>query len=233
MNKQDSKPVLPVCFCIHRNGSMGARTALNGREVSRLNLVAAGIRNFVETGLSPNAPYELDAAVLVFSGSTMWIQKFGTVTYADQIPDLKYDGVDCCLGEALAMALDAIENRVERSKREGQECLRPILVMVSAGNENYGRADVLSRSSERCGALIQQQKLTAVMYAMTTRANEELLRSAAPGGTVEYVRTAEIIDKLSGIGSYAQANVHRLQEPLRDASPYILGIYTDVLQGRG
>lgn len=261
MNKQVNKPILPVCFCIHRNIVMGARIEVNGQEVRRLELIAEGIRQFVNTGLAA-AAYELDAAILVFSDSTVWIRKFGEV---GAIPDLQGDGTECCMGEALGVALNAIEDRVAKCTSEGRKCLRPILVVVSAGAENYGLPAVLEDNSKRCGALIAQGKLTARMYSMSKRADQGLLRTAAPGGTVEHARADEIIGKLSGLGRYVQAdenngkgsgagsnvkkeenngkgsgagsytwpNPGRTTQGPGDASSYILGIYTDPFPERG
>lgn len=233
MNKQDKRPILPVCFCIHRNGTMGAHIQVDQQVLRILDLVTEGIRRFVDTGMDPNVPYQPDTAILLFSGASVWLREFGTVTRSDQIPDLTFNGIDCCLGNALGMALDAIQLQTERCAQTGLPYMKPILVVVSAGEQDDGPRDTLQKNAARCGSSIRSGDLTAVMYGVTNYANEDLLRFAAPGGIVEHVRMRDLPEKLSGVGIYAQEAKPRSGTVFGDAREYILGIYTDVLRERG
>ena len=243
MSNYDSLPILPVCFCIHRNVVMEYHISVGGREVAPMDLITNGIRKFVQNSSGANAAFQTEVAIALFSGSFNWIQGFTSVTAASQIPNLEPSiEVDCCLGNALAQALDAIEQRMRRGITDGKKYLKPLLVIVSNSTnpkkaeyknnpdtEDDGPVEILRKSAARCEELINSQKLTVLVYGLQDYANENLLRYAVPGGIIQSVPIAQMSDVLSRIGSYANEPIVQQTPPVRDASSYILGIYTDVL----
>lgn len=269
--RNDGRPIQPICFCIHRNVTMGTpKTIFNGEilrlppvadgllgtiktdpvkgryvEITRLQLVTAGIRGFLETALRPDCPFIPDVALLQFGANTGWVREFRIPEHDDEISELIDDSKpDHCLGEALNKALDAITERVSMYRREGTPCLRPILIVVSAGRKNYGPEEVLMRASGRCSEQICSGELTAVLCGTTNNTSMELLRDAAPGGIVESVSMTEIPEFLKKVWKYVKpetAQVHnpsggfssgrassRRAEKTGNAEPYILGIFKDV-----
>lgn len=236
----DTRPILPVCFCIHRNVTMGSRKKVNGEIKTRLAQITEGLRGFVDAGLRPDAPCIPDLALLLFAGSSHLFREFRIPAHSEEIPQLCDDTTpDCCLGEAVNNALDAIESRVSLYRARGITFLQPLLIVVSSGRENDGPQEVLERASMRCREKILRGELTAVLFGTTVNTSLELLRAVAPGGIVKSVEMADLPAVLTAVWQYARletastgsGNSHevpRSGEHTGSAAPYILGIFTDV-----
>lgn len=258
----DNRPIQPVCFCIHNNGTMGAPRYIHeeaviyllenadllseldydeiGYKVDRLRLVTAGIREFVAQGLDIRSKAVPDVAIQLFSNTVLpprnsaiqWDNSFprGFFLPGDprQIPVLKCVGEDCCLGQALSESLDLIAQQVKTHHEAGRDCLRPILVVVSAGRDNDGLPNVLESASRRCRDLIVQGALTVLMYGTTKNTNMELLSSTAPGAVVKSVDMTQIPWELKNVWQHVTVKSNR-DVPVRgDAKEYILGVFSDV-----
>lgn len=234
MAMNDTKPILPICFCVHRNVAMAKRDLIDGKVTRRLELVTNGIRSFLEKGFNVNSGYTPDAAILLFSGSANWLSEFGTILDAQDVEMIQGESeTRCCLGNAMSAALKAIEKRVESHRRNGKHYLKPILVVVSAGEENYGQQNVWDEASRQCQRKIQKKELTALMCAVTRIGNENLLKAAAPGGIVIRVEDEDIFGTLSNVGQYVESERSTPAEPAGSAEGYILGIFTDITEQKG
>ena len=258
----DNRPIQPVCFCIHNNGTMGTpryiyeevvisllstRNLLSeldydelGCKVDRLRLTTAGIREFVAQGSTSGAKAVPDVAIRLFANTVLpprnpaiqWDDSFPRGFFfpgnPSQIPILKCVGEDCCLGQALSESLDLIAQRVKTHQEAGRKCLRPILVVVSAGRENDGLPTVLESASQRCREQIAKGELTVLMYGTTTNTNMELLSGTAPGAVVKSVDMTQIPWELKNIWQYVTVETGRDVPVKGDAREYILGIFSDV-----
>lgn len=258
----DKRPIQPVCFCIHNNGTMGTLKYIHeeavinllqnggllseldydeiGCKVDRLRLTTAGIREFVAQGLGSGAKAVPDVAIRLFANTVLpprnpaiqWDNSFPRNFFfpgdPSQIPALKCVGEDCCLGQAVSESLELIAQRVKTHQEAGRKCLRPILVVVSAGRDNDGLPAVLESASQRCREQITRGALTVLMYGTTQNTNMELLSSTAPGAVVKSVDMAQIPWELKNVWRHVILESSR-DVPVRgDAQKYILGIFSDV-----
>lgn len=197
----NSKPVQPICFCIHKNETMGAGRYIQeegiiksllargdffaeeepgcGWEINRLALVTEGIREFVERGLGSDVNAEQDVAIVTFSDTTQKVCDFFTPGNAADIPMLRPHGTKFCLSQALGLALDIIEARSRQYEYEAREYLCPFLVVVGAGGTvgNQGESHtenerIISSAHERCCKMLANGTLRMIMYDVSKRGND-------------------------------------------------------------
>ena len=239
-----SKPIQPICFCIHRSHGMAkpqtiqdpalARSLLNHADTlevytsegdcaaSRLTLVVQGIRGFIEKSLHPDSPALADVAVLSFSDTVAAIYDFSVPQSPLEIPALRPDGTSFNLSYAANTALDHIENRIRHYQNNNRHYLRPILVIVGAisGSKDRSEEALRSRVASRCQSMISGGSLEVLAFDTSTR-NMDLspLQFTVPGAKTSHIHMEQIPEVLKNLASSAAV------PPKGNAEPYILGIF--------
>lgn len=191
-------PRVPICLCLDTSGSMGrvvrGETTSTGKKVYKdgkmWNVVTGGvtaiddlnegIKEFYEAIRTDEvAVYSAEICVITFGGQKAeMLSTFTTVDQQNESISLVADG-DTYMGEAVNMALDALEKRKEEYKEKGIDYFQPWLVLMTDGTSNGSQAE-LERAISRVNELVNSRKLTVFPLGVGPEADMETLAKISP-----------------------------------------------------
>lgn len=191
-------PRVPVCLCLDTSGSMGrivrGETKSTGRRIfkdgqwwnvvdggiSAIDDLNEGINKFFEAIRTDEvAVYSAEICVITFGGQrAQMISKFATVDQQNTTFSLVADG-DTYMGEAVNMALDALENRKQAYKDKGIDYFQPWLVLMTDGTPN-GSQDELNTAITRVQKMVNERKLTVFPLGVGPEADMATLGKFSP-----------------------------------------------------
>lgn len=191
-------PRVPVCLCLDTSGSMGrivrGETKNTGRTIfkdgqwwnvvdggiSAIDDLNEGINNFFNAIRTDEvAVYSAEICVITFGGQkAQMISQFATVDQQNSAFQLAADG-DTYMGEAVNMALDALEKRKQAYKDKGIDYFQPWLVLMTDGTPN-GSAEELNVAISRVQKMVNERKLTVFPLGVGPEADMTTLAKFSP-----------------------------------------------------
>jgi len=164
---------VPVCLCLDTSGSM------DGDPIDELN---KGVSMFYSAIRDDDiAKYAADICIATFgSGGARLDQDFAGVEDL-QAPYFSAGGMTP-MGEAVNIALDALERRKEEFKNSGVDYFQPWLVLMTDGEPN-GNALELERAIQRTAEAVKNKKLTVFPIGIGSDADLNVLKKFSPGRT--------------------------------------------------
>lgn len=159
-------PRLGILNVLDTSGSM------SGHPINELN---AGIRLFYETiRISRESKYAADLALISFGDKGVRrIQDFAQVYQIPNPPQLTASGMTP-MGEAVNLALDMIEARLQEYSASGIQYYHPWLVLMSDGKPN-GDVSEFERAASRARDLVERRKLVVFPVGVGKDADRDSL----------------------------------------------------------
>jgi uncharacterized protein YegL len=183
-------PRVAVSLCLDVSGSMvGAPIAELGRGIDVF---------FDAVAADETASSAVDLSIVTF-GPVRMIRDFGPVDRRS-VPSLAAQG-DTPMGEAVRVAIDALERRKAEYRASGIDYYQPWLVLMTDGQPN----DDIEASAARASMLMREKKLTVFPIGIGPSADLATLGRFASGRTplrLEGLRFAEFFTWLSKSVSY-------------------------------
>lgn len=164
---------VPVCLCLDTSGSM------YGAPIDELN---RGVSMFYTAIRDDDvAKYAADICIATFgSGGAKLDQDFAGVENS-QAPYFSAGGMTP-MGEAVNIALDALERRKDEFKSSGVDYFQPWLVLMTDGAPN-GNAQELERAIKRTVEAVKNKKLTVFPIGIGSAVDMNILKRFSPGRT--------------------------------------------------
>ena len=164
---------VPICLCLDTSGSMA------GAPIYELN---DGVNMFYSAIRDDDvAKYAADICITTFgSGGAKLDQDFAGVENS-QAPYFSAGGMTP-MGEAVNIALDALERRKDEFKSSGVDYFQPWLVLMTDGAPN-GDSRELERAIQRTVKAVNSKKLTVFPIGIGSDADLNVLQRFSPGRT--------------------------------------------------
>jgi len=157
---------LPICLVLDVSGSMV------GEAIEELN---KGVHTFFEALREDEvALYAADICIITFDSQVQMIQDFSSIANPSEAPtftsgDLTY------MGEAVNVALDALEKRKLEYQENGVDYFQPWLVLMTDGIPN-GKMEEFSKAAQRTTELVKNRKLTVFPIGIGEHADLKALK---------------------------------------------------------
>jgi len=141
---------LPICLVLDVSGSM------SGEAIEELN---KGVHTFFEALREDEvALYAADICIITFNSQVEMIQEFSSIAGPSAAPTLESGG-PTYMGEAVNVAIDALEKRKLEYQENGVDYFQPWLVLMTDGVPNGNLAE-FDKAVERTAQLVKTRKLT-------------------------------------------------------------------------
>ena len=161
---------LPICLCLDVSGSMA------GEAIEELN---KGVEVFYEALKEDEvALYAADVSIITFDSKATLVQEFSSIAGSEAPPAFEAGG-KTYMGEAVNIALDALESRKAEYQENGVDYYQPWLVLMTDGTPN-GQLEELSKASDRTAKMIENRKLTVFPIGIGSRADLKSLEKFSP-----------------------------------------------------
>ncbi len=166
-------PRVPVALCLDCSGSM------TGEPIAELN---EGVKTFYSAIEADEiARFSAEISIVTFGPASLEAD-FATLDTRPQPPILSASG-NTPMGEAVKLALDALESRKEAYKMSGVDYYQPWLVLMTDGKPYGGSAQILGEQINRVGNLVKSKKLTVFAIGIGPEADMGVLQRFSPDWT--------------------------------------------------
>lgn len=164
-------PRVPVALCLDCSGSM------MGDPIDELN---RGVKTFYDAiNADEIARFSAEICVVTFGPASLEAD-FATLDARPDVPRLTASG-NTPMGEAVKLALDALEKRKDAYQRSGVDYYQPWLVLMTDGAPYGGSATVLQEQICRVNELVKKRKLTVFPIGIGADADMKVLQRFSPG----------------------------------------------------
>lgn len=161
---------VPVCLCLDVSGSM------SGSAIKELN---DGVKLFYEAiKEDETALYSAEICVVTFGGTAKQISDFSSLTLEPNPPVFSASG-GTPMGEAVNIALSALETRKSEYIDKGVDYYQPWLVLMTDGEPN-GKVGELDNAIEKTRKLVNDKKLTVFPIGIGKEADMSVLEKFSP-----------------------------------------------------
>lgn len=157
---------VPVCLCLDVSGSM------HGEPIKELNEGVAQFFNAVRG--DKQARYSADICIVTFGSEANKVLNFQSVDR--QIVPVLEAGGSTSMGQAVNLALDALEDRKLMYNTSGNDYYQPWLVIMTDGHPT----DEVDGAIQRVSDLVNSKKLTVFPIGIGTSADMGQLAKFSP-----------------------------------------------------
>ncbi len=147
---------------------MGASTSMAGAPNQELNL---GLSMFIEEVQADEiASYSVEVGVISFGQNVELVQPMMTVDDIEVLPQIDASGMTP-IGEAVALAIDTLEERKQEYKQSGVSYYQPWLVLMTDGKPN----DDWVPAAQRLKQLALNKKMVVLCVGIGDNADMQIL----------------------------------------------------------
>lgn len=179
---ENPTPRVPICLCLDCSPSMSGKPELGappdtiGVPIDELN---DGVRLFFNTIKNDEiAKYSAEIAIVAFSGVAELVLDFNYIENVE-VPtlelDLKRGGTS--IGEAVRLAIDALERRKQEYKHAGVDYYQPWLILMTDG---YPTDDSHIPISQKIKSLVLDKKLVVFPIGIGSGSDMDVLKMFSP-----------------------------------------------------
>jgi uncharacterized protein YegL len=134
----------PRCPCVLLLDTSGSMT---GKPIDALN---AGLKSFRDSLMKDSlASKRVEIAIVTFESSVTVVQDFVTMDHFS--PPVLSTGVLTCMGEGIVKALDLLQERKQRYRKNGVDYYRPWVFMITDGGPTDG-PEIIAQATKRIHA---------------------------------------------------------------------------------
>ena len=163
----NTAPRLPIIFLVDNSFSMIKKYKDNKK---RIEMVNEELRNFVED--FANNPYACDGleiTLILFGDTAQTVYKFEPVQNIDaKSIDIKAEGGNTCLGEALELAIKLLDERLQFYKDTSLHYYKPNIVIMTDGE-----ATDIAKLEKMSGVIQQRQNTKQALKIFSLAIGDE------------------------------------------------------------